>query len=183
MDGKGKTEDKNAGFGKAMREKMIKRAKNEIRILVVDDDKELADTVEEFLLKMGYSVTAAYGGREALIRFREGDFRLVITDLKMPEIDGLELLKKVRMVDDKVVVIVVTGYGSIESAVNAIKDGAYDYIQKPFRMDELQIIIERALERHSLARKLGVFRGLTMTLLISTPFWLILGIVLALVWR
>ena len=162
---------------------MIKRAKNEVRILVVDDDKELADTMMEFLLKLGYSVTVAYGGKEALSRFREGGFRLVITDLKMPEVGGLELLKRVRMVDDTVVVIVVTGYGAIESAVNVIKSGAYDFIQKPLRMEELRVIVERALEKHSLARKLRVFRGLTLTLLISTPFWLILGIVLALVWR
>lgn len=157
--------------------------KNDIRILVVDDDVEVADTVKEFLSKSGYSATAVYGGREALTRFREGDFQLVITDLKMPEIDGIDLLQTVKEIDSKVSVVVITGYGTIESAVKAIKLGAYDFIQKPLRLRELRIIVERALEKYSLARQLAVFKGLTLALLISIPLWLILGIVLALVWR
>jgi DNA-binding response OmpR family regulator len=80
-------------------------------------------------------------------------------------------------------VIVITGYGTIESAVRAIKNGAYDFIPKPFKLDELEVIIKRALERHTLFRQLGIFRGLTLALIISVPFWLILGIVLALVWK
>lgn len=157
--------------------------KKDIRILVVDDDVEVADTVKEFLSHAGYSVTAVYGGREALTRFREGNFQLVITDLKMPEIDGIELLETIKTIDNKVSVVVITGYGTIESAVKAIKLGAYDFIQKPLRLRELRIIVERALEKYALSRQLGVFKGMTLALLISIPFWLVLGIVLALVWR
>ncbi|MFH1953985.1 MAG: response regulator [Pseudomonadota bacterium] len=157
--------------------------KNDIRILVVDDDVEIADTVKEFLSNTGYSVTAVSGGREALTRFREGDFQLVITDLKMPEIDGIELLETIKKIDRKVSVVVITGYGTIESAVKAIKLGAYDFIQKPLRLRELRIVVERALEKYDLSKQLGVFKGLTLALLISIPLWLILGIVLALVWK
>jgi len=157
--------------------------KKEANILVVDDDKVLADNLVEYLSKFGYSATAAYGGREALAKFEQGDFQLVITDLKMPEMDGIELLDAVKKLDSRVMVMVITGYSTIESAVTAIKKGAYDFIPKPFQMEELEIIVKRALERHTLFRQLGIFRGLTLALIISIPFWLILGIVLALVWK
>ncbi len=155
----------------------------EAKILVVDDDKGLADDMVEYLSIYGYQAAAAYGGREALTMFEQGDFQLVITDLKMPEMDGMELLDAVKELDGRVMVMVITGYGTIESAVAAIKKGAYDFIPKPFQMDELEVIVSRALERHTLFRQLGVFRGLTLALIISVPFWLILGIVLALVWK
>ncbi len=150
---------------------------------MVDDDKQLADNMVEYLTKFGYQAAAAYGGREALTRFEQGDLQLVVTDLKMPEMDGMELLDAVKALDSWVMVMVITGYGSIESAVAAIKKGAYDFVPKPFKMEELEIIVKRALERHTLFRQLGVFRGLTLALIISVPFWLILGIVLALVWK
>ncbi len=155
--------------------------KKQARILVVDDDKRLADDMVEYLSIYGYQAVAAYGGREALAKFEQGDFQLVITDLKMPEMDGMELLDAVKKLDSRVMVMVITGYSTIESAVTAIKKGAYDFIPKPFQMDELEIIVKRALERHTLFKRLGVFRGLTLALIISVPFWLILGIVLALV--
>ncbi len=157
--------------------------KKEAKILVVDDDKRLADNMVEYLTKFGYQAVAAYGGREALAKFEQGDFQLVITDLKMPEMDGMELFDAVNKLDSRVMVMVITGYGTIGSAVDAIKRGSYDYIPKPFKMEELEVIVNRALERHTLFRQLGVFRGLTLGLIISVPFWLILGIILALVWE
>ena len=162
---------------------MVLANKKEARILVVDDDKALADNLVEYLSKLGYQTIAAYGGREALARFEKGDFQLIITDLKMPEMDGMELLDAVSRLDSRAIVMVITGYGTIESAVDAIKRGAYDYIPKPFKMDELEVIVNRALERHTLFRQLGVFRGLTLALIMSVPFWLILGIILASVWK
>lgn len=157
--------------------------KEDVRILVVDDEREAADTLVESLSELGCSAVAAYGGREGLSAFEEGDFQLVITDLVMPEMDGMELLDAIMKRDSRAMVIVVTGYGTIESAVGAITKGAYDFIPKPFKMDELKIIVERAMERHALRRQLGAFRGLALAVLISVPVWLILGIVLAFLWR
>ena len=157
--------------------------KEDPNILVVDDDKGLADTLVEYLSLLGYSATAAYGGREALSRFQEGDFQIVITDLMMPEMDGMELLKTVTMLDSRAIVMVITGYGTIESAVQAIKNGAYDFIKKPVKLEELAIIVKRAIERHSLFKQIGLFRGLTLALIVSVPLWLFLGIVLALLCR
>jgi len=151
----------------------------EHRILVVDDDKMLADTLVDSLSVLGYQAVAAYGGLGGLERFKSGVFQMVIADLKMPELDGMELLKAIKGIDSKAVVLMITGYGSIDTAVTAIKNGAYDFISKPFDLEALEVIIKRALERHTLIKRLGIFRGLTLALIISVPVWLILGISLA----
>ena len=157
--------------------------KRDIKILVVDDQQQVADAVVEIMSRAGYSATAAYGGMEAVKRFQEGDYQLVITDLKMPEVNGMDLLKTIKGIDAKVPVIVVTGYGTVKKAVEAIKIGAYDFIEKPVDRDKLELIVKRALERYDLSKQLRVFKGLTLALFISIPFWLILGIVLVLLWR
>jgi DNA-binding NtrC family response regulator len=162
---------------------MIFSKKYDANTLIVEDDKVLADNLVDYLSSLGYLAVPEYGGREGLRRFEQGDFQLVITDLKMPEMDGMELLDAVSRLDSRVIVMVITGYSTIESAVAALKKGAYDYIPKPFQMEELEVIVNRALERHTLFTQLGVFRGLTLALIISVPFWLILGIILSLVWK
>jgi len=155
----------------------------DIHILVVDDDRQTADILVEQLKRLGYRATAAYGGREGLSAFEEGDFQLVITDLVMPDMDGMQLLETIVRLDNRATVIIITGYGTVESAVEAIKKGAYDLLPKPVKLKELEVVVSRALERHTIRRQLGTFRGLTLALLISVPVWLILGIVLALVLR
>jgi two-component system response regulator PilR (NtrC family) len=162
---------------------MMLSSKKDVKILVVDDDRQLADVLADYLTKLGYRAIAAYGGREGFEMFKRDDFQLVITDLMMPDMDGMEFMEAVKRLDSRVIVMVVTGFGTIESAVSAIKKGAYDFIPKPFKMEELEVIIMRALERHSMIKQLGMFRGLTLALLISIPLWLILGIILALIWR
>ena len=161
---------------------MATQPKKDITILVVDNNRQLTDTIVEMLSRSAYSATGAYGGMEGVKRFQEGDFQLVITDLMMPNVDGMDLLKTVKGIDSKVSVVMITGYGTVKKAVEAIKNGAYDFIEKPVDREKLEMTVERALERHSLFRQLGVFRGLTLALTISIPFWLILGIVLAKVW-
>lgn len=149
------------------------------RILVVDDNRDLADVLQEYLLRLGYEAVVAYGGREGLELFKEGGFDIVISDLKMPDLDGMELLKAVKAIDKHAVVLVITAYGTIDTAVEAIKYGAYDFISKPFDLKALEIIVERSLERQSLYRRVGRFRRLILILLVSVPVWLILGILLA----
>ena len=162
---------------------MSAKERKDINILVVDDQRKVADTVSEIMSRAGYSATAVYSGREAVERFEEKKIQLVITDLKMPEVDGMDLLKTIKGIDAKVPVIVVTGYGTVKKAVEAIKNGAYDFVEKPVDRDKLELIVERALERHTLFRQVGVFRGLTLALMVSIPFWLILGIVLTTAWK
>ena len=152
-------------------------------ILIVDDDQDVREVLSDVVKNMGKHSITASDGREGLKRFQEHPVDLVITDLKMPEMDGTVLLKEIKRMDKDAVVIVLTGYPSIDTAVETIKEGAYDYLTKPLRVAEIEVVIERALERKTLAKSLAFFKGANWALIISVPIWLILGIILASILR
>ncbi|SPD74834.1 Two component, sigma54 specific, transcriptional regulator, Fis family [uncultured Desulfobacterium sp.] len=116
------------------------------KILFVDDDKDILFIVEKFLSRQGYNVTVADNGIEALELVKQKNFDIVFTDFKMPEFDGLELLAAIKEYRPETEVVIVTGYGTMESAVKAMKFGSYDYIQKPFKLDSLKALIDRVIE-------------------------------------
>jgi len=116
-------------------------------ILVVDDDAQVADLVVDYLNRIGYDAVAAYGGNDGLKRFRDGDFQMVITDMKMPDMKGVELLEEVKAIRSDVIVIIITAYSTIDAAVDAIKLGAFDFISKPFDLEALKEIVDRAFEQ------------------------------------
>ena len=122
-------------------------------ILLIDDDPSLRRVIEYSLVESGYSVLPAASGEEGLVLFQKGPCDAVITDITMPGISGLEVLAKVRQADLNVPVIIITAYGTIESAVSAMKQGAFDYITKPFNRDELRITLERALKMRRLEKE------------------------------
>jgi len=149
------------------------------RIMVVDDEENIREVLSNYLETLGYEVITASDGQNALEKFEAGAFDLIVSDLLMPNIDGLELLRKVREKDRDVVFLMITGYPSIETAVEAIKKGAYDYITKPFHMEDVKIRIERSFEKKNLRDRLSTIQGFVWALLFSIPVWLILGIILA----
>jgi len=149
------------------------------RVMVVDDEENIREVLSNYLDSMNYEVDTAEDGQEALNKYQKGDFDLIISDLLMPNIDGLELLKRIREIDKDVIFLMITGYPSIETAVDAIKKGAYDYITKPFHMEDVKLRIERAFEKRSLKERLKTVQGLMWALLFSIPLWLVLGIILA----
>ena len=159
------------------------KGKKPVEILVIDDDKQVAETLVEWLSRKGYQATAANGGREGINMFKKGDFKLVITDLAMPDVNGMEVLETIKSIDKRVTVVMITGFGTIEKAHIAIKKGAYDFIPKPVDFKMIEVVINRALEHHSLFSQLSMSRRLILALIISLPFWLILGIILSLVWK
>jgi PAS domain S-box-containing protein len=119
------------------------------RILVVDDEPELRDVLVESLQKQGYEAVGCISGRKALAELRQQDFDVLLTDLMMPEMDGITLLKAALQIDPHVVGIMVTGQGTIQTAVDAMQTGAFDYVLKPFRMQTLLPILTRAMNlRH-----------------------------------
>ncbi len=120
------------------------------RILIVDDELLQLELIGGFLKKQGFDVVEAEGGEKALQIFRQESFDLVLTDQKMPKMSGLDLLKAVRALNPEEAVIVMTAYGSIETAVSAIKEGASDYLTKPLNLDELLHRIETVKERNRL---------------------------------
>lgn len=120
------------------------------KILVVDDEQSLRDVLSIMLKRAGYAVTSAMDGEEAIELLNKEIFDLVITDLRMPKIDGMEVLKAVKSASPETVVLIITAFASADSAVEAMKQGAYDYLTKPFQVDEVQLIIRNALEKRRL---------------------------------
>jgi len=117
-----------------------------MHILVVDDEESQRGLLAGFLKNKGYPVTTAASGKEAVEINRKTGFDLVIMDLKMPELDGIETMAKMKEIDPETYFIILTGYGTVESAVKAVKLGAYDYLSKPINLDELDLIVERIHE-------------------------------------
>jgi len=116
-----------------------------LNILLIDDEADVRKSLSRFLEKLGHSVTCASDGMDALREFHLREINLVITDIRMPEIDGLELLRRIKVIEKSPVdVIVVTGHGDTNSAIRALKYGAFDYLQKPIDVRELAIVIERS---------------------------------------
>jgi len=120
------------------------------RILIVDDEESQRKPLAGFLEKQGFDVTTAASGPEALEVCQERHFEIALIDLKMPEMDGIELLGKLKEKSPEMQVIMMTAYGSVETAVEAMKLGAYNYVGKPINLDELKLNINRALESHHL---------------------------------
>ncbi|MDM8005932.1 MAG: sigma 54-interacting transcriptional regulator, partial [Phycisphaerae bacterium] len=123
------------------------------RVLIVDDDKIIVESLVEFLDLEGYEAAGAGSFAEAAAALDRKQYQLVITDVNMPDVDGFELLRLIKQRYPEIVVIMITGYGTIESAVEAIKMGAYDYLTKPIIDDEIRLVVERALQQQSLIRE------------------------------
>ena len=119
-------------------------------ILFVDDDRAILELVNEYLAELGYRIHVTDNGIKALDLIKDQNFDIVFTDFKMPDIDGLELLAAIKEYRPQTEVIIVTGHGSMESAIKAMKSGSYDYLQKPFKLDVLKIIIDRIVEEKQL---------------------------------
>jgi len=121
-----------------------------IRILVVDDEASQRELVSGYLKKQGFEVFTAAGGEPALELFRQSPMELILTDQRMPDLSGLELLKAARAINPETQVIVMTAYGNVETAVEAMKAGAADYLTKPLHLEELRQKIQRIVEQHRL---------------------------------
>ncbi len=120
------------------------------KILVIDDEESMCHFLEIMLDKAGYDVESTISGKVGIDRLKAENFDLVITDLMMPEMSGLELLKKVKSFKEHQEFIVMTAFASVETAIEAMKRGAADYITKPFKVDEIQLIIEKSINRQNL---------------------------------
>ncbi|MHB8173115.1 MAG: sigma-54-dependent transcriptional regulator [Nitrospirota bacterium] len=123
------------------------------RILVVDDEPGMRSLLSKVLAKSGYSVNAFEKGADALESLNAEDYDLAILDIEMPSMNGIELLKKIKIKDTSLSVVMITAYGSLQSAVEAMRLGAYDYLSKPFEMEEIKHVVGKALERERLIRE------------------------------
>ncbi|MDY6951551.1 MAG: sigma-54 dependent transcriptional regulator, partial [Thermodesulfobacteriota bacterium] len=126
-------------------------------ILVVDDDRGMREFLEIMLTQEGYRVKCASGGQEALSLCKKHEFDLVITDLKMPKVDGIDFLKGVKNISPETMVVLITAYASGESAVTAMQEGAYDYLEKNFDIEDLKGIVRDALDKKGIKKDDALF--------------------------
>ncbi|HEY0712122.1 MAG TPA: sigma-54 dependent transcriptional regulator, partial [Polyangia bacterium] len=128
------------------------------RILVVDDDPAMGEFLREELVHEGFDVEVAASGRAGIERVKQGGIELIVSDVKMPDLDGLDLLREVREVHPTPYVVTITAFGSIDTAIRAVKLGAYDYITKPFEIEQLVLVIQKALSEQSLRYEVARLR-------------------------
>src|SRR3954462_1623664 len=127
-------------------------------ILVVEDDTAMRTFLREVLEEDGYTVEVASGGRSGVERVRQGGIDLVVSDVKMPDLDGLDMLREIKAVTPSPHVITITAFGSIDTAIRAVKLGAFDYITKPFDVDQLILSVQKALDERALRSELARLR-------------------------
>jgi DNA-binding NtrC family response regulator len=124
--------------------------KKDFRILVADDDEIARDVINALLVKEGYTVFTAKDGLDAIRLLRVEDISLVVTDLRMPGADGIEVLKQAIRTNPDIAVVILTAYGTLDTTLEAMKEGAYDYLTKPFKGQEIVFVAERAFKRTQL---------------------------------
>jgi DNA-binding NtrC family response regulator len=151
----------------------------QINVLVVDDEQDVLQTLKSMLDELNFNPLIAQSGDKAMEIIENNRIDVVLSDIYMPETDGFELLKNVRAFDKEIVFLMITGKPTIETAVQSIREGAYDYITKPFDMEDLRIKINRCIEKKRLSHNLKWSRGVIWALIISIPIWLVLGIIFA----
>lgn len=125
-----------------------------IKILVVDDDKDVCEYLRQFLTEEGFKVKALTDSTRVTEELRKERYHLVLLDLKMPKLSGVELMEQIRKADSDIIVIVLTAYPSVESAVETMKQDAFDYLQKPFKVEELREVIVKAVRDKGLLTNL-----------------------------
>ena len=129
------------------------------KLLIVDDEKNIRNHLSTFFESCGHRVRTAESARQALeMLANEGEFDLVLSDYRMAEVNGLELLQRIKRERPRLPVILMTAYGTVENAVAAMKGGAYDYVAKPFTLEQIQHVVARALEVESLRAEVNLLR-------------------------
>ena len=129
---------------------MERQSQTGIWILIVDDEEDTLDACTQALTKEGYSIDTANRAQEALENIGAKDYQVVLADIKMPGMDGIELLQRIKKINPQIEVIMITGYATIETAVRSMREGAYDYLPKPFTPEELRMLVKKALEKQRL---------------------------------
>jgi DNA-binding NtrC family response regulator len=129
------------------------------KILFIDDDQEILSIVEQYLSRCGFSVTTESSGLKAIELIKKDHYSVVFTDMIMPDISGMDLLKQIKEISPETEVIIVSGYGTIELAIQAMKSGSYDFLQKPINFDRFRILIERIIDKQKLKEENQLIRS------------------------
>ena len=156
------------------------------RVLIVDDSRVLRRVVARALTLSGVelsSIHEAGNGVEAPELLAAHPIDLVVADINMPQMTGVEFIRELKRINKDVVVMVITGYSDLASAVETLTLGAYDYIEKPVSIEKFGAALERGLEKRQLVAQLNFSKGMIWMIVISIPLWMILGIILSYFWK
>lgn len=134
------------------------------KILVIDDELFVRELLQEFLSKEGYNVYLAESGEKAVNMIKANPVEIALIDLKMPGMDGISTLKEIKKIAPSTIAVILTGYPTIESSIEALRSGAYDYVVKPFKLNDLKNTIEKALNEYRLKSEIGQLRKKIQTL-------------------
>ena len=132
---------------------MPKMTDQQINILIVDDEKDVADILKDCISDEERSIDVCYDGLDGIDHIQRNSYALVIVDLVMPKVGGLDVLKYAKIANPDVLVIIITGYASLETAIMAVREGAYDYIRKPCKLEEIKIVVDNAIDKIKLFRE------------------------------
>ena len=157
---------------------MVQHTHKEITILIIDDDKDISDNLAEYLTENGYSTTNTYTGQKGLELIKQQHPHITLVEFKLPDINGIELLKSIRTNSPETIVILVSDYATIDAIAESIKHGAYDFIAKPFSFNELELILRRAIEKKTRREKLTYLKRRNIILALTLPLWALLGYLL-----
>lgn len=154
---------------------MISYSRSDITAIVIDDDKDTSDKLAQYLTKSGYSVTNTYTGKEGLALIDKQHPRIALVDPILSDINGIELLKSIEAASPETIIILISGYATIDAAAEAIKHGAFDFIAKPFNFNELERTLRRAIEIKIRKEKLARLKNRNIILALTLPLWILLG--------
>lgn len=149
------------------------------KILIVEDEEVVRDYLSEILSGFGYKPITAVDGNDGLKKFREYDLSMVLTDVRMPVMDGLSMLKNIRSEDPSIPIIVITGFPTVDSAVESLVAGADYYLVKPINIDDLKAKIIKAFEKQKMISRLTFQKRINRILLFLIPIWILLGFLIA----
>lgn len=127
--------------------------KQQVNVLIVDDEKDVADILKDCISDEERSIDVCYDGLDGIDHIQRNSYDLVIVDLVMPKVGGLDVLKYAKIANPDVLVIIITGYASLETAIMAVREGAYDYIRKPCKLEEIKIVVDNAIDKIKLFRE------------------------------
>jgi len=136
----------------------MKQSDNQKRLLIIDDEDNMRHMLSSLLSKQGYLTAGAANGLDGLIQLKRNNFDFVLCDIKMPKMDGMSFLKAARNIEHQATIIMMSAYGTVDSAIEAMKLGAYDYISKPFKADEILLVLKKADERERLKKENNALR-------------------------
>ena len=135
------------------KEMNVENSPENVKVLVVDDERDIRDGSARILKRIGFQVKTASRGDEALEMLAKEPTAILLLDLKMPGMDGMDVFERVRKMDPSILVIIITGFATVETAIEAMKNGAYDFIPKPFEPDQLRIVMNRAWDKIRMMRE------------------------------